>query len=62
MVNNEAMANLMANRDVSAWVNLLPVGRMTPADMSNAVAWLASDQARYITGAVIPVDAGFTSK
>ena len=27
-------------------------------DVANAVAWLASDEARYITGTVLPVDAG----
>ena len=27
-------------------------------DVANAVAWLASDEARYITGTVVPVDAG----
>ena len=27
-------------------------------DVANAIAWLASDEARYITGTVLPVDAG----
>jgi NAD(P)-dependent dehydrogenase (short-subunit alcohol dehydrogenase family) len=26
------------------------------------VAWLVSDQARYITGVALPVDAGFLNK
>jgi hypothetical protein len=26
------------------------------------VAWLVSDQARYITGVTLPVDAGFLNK
>jgi SDR family mycofactocin-dependent oxidoreductase len=38
--------------------NLLPVPWVEPVDVSNAVAWLASDQARYITGVILPVDAG----
>jgi SDR family mycofactocin-dependent oxidoreductase len=62
MVNNASMSELMAERDVSAWTNLLPIGRIEPSDMSNAVAWIVSDQARYVTGVVLPVDAGFTSK
>lgn len=62
MVVNESMATLMANRDLSAWTNLLPVGRMAPSDISDAVLWLVSDQARYVTGISLPVDAGFTSK
>jgi enoyl-[acyl-carrier-protein] reductase (NADH) len=30
-------------------------------DVGNAVAFLASDAARWITGVVLPVDAGVTS-
>lgn len=38
--------------------NLLPIPWVEPADISAAIAWLASDQARYITGVTLPVDAG----
>ena len=39
--------------------NALPgVEVVEPLDIANAVAWLASDDARYVTGTVIPVDAG----
>ena len=38
--------------------NALPVEAVDPEDIANAVAWLASDDARYVTGTVIPVDAG----
>jgi SDR family mycofactocin-dependent oxidoreductase len=38
--------------------NALPVTTVEPEDVSNAVLWLASDEARYVTGATIPVDAG----
>jgi NAD(P)-dependent dehydrogenase (short-subunit alcohol dehydrogenase family) len=39
---------------------------LTPAlgraeDVARAVAWLLSDEARFITGAAVPVDGGFTS-
>ena len=27
-------------------------------DVSNAVLWLASDEARYVTGVPLPIDAG----
>jgi (+)-trans-carveol dehydrogenase/(-)-trans-carveol dehydrogenase len=27
-------------------------------DVSNAIVWLASDAARYVTGVTLPVDAG----
>jgi NAD(P)-dependent dehydrogenase (short-subunit alcohol dehydrogenase family) len=33
-----------------------------PVDISNAVLFLASDEARYITGVPLPVDAGFMVK
>jgi len=38
--------------------NAIPVEAVDPIDVANAVAWLATDDARYITGTVIPVDAG----
>ena len=38
--------------------NAMPVEAVEAMDVANAVAWLASDDARYITGTVIPVDAG----
>ena len=41
-----------------ATINALPVPWVEPADISNAVLFLASDEARYITGVTLPVDAG----
>src|SRR4051812_374673 len=38
--------------------NLLDVTLIEPEDVSAAVAFLASDEARYITGVALPVDAG----
>ena len=39
-------------------MNLLPIPWVDVADVSNAIVWLASDAARYITGVTLPVDAG----
>jgi SDR family mycofactocin-dependent oxidoreductase len=39
-------------------LNVLPVPWIEPQDISNAVLWLASDEARYVTGITLPVDAG----
>jgi NAD(P)-dependent dehydrogenase (short-subunit alcohol dehydrogenase family) len=37
----------------------VPLGRMaTPQEVAGAVAWVASEGAGYVTGAVIPVDGG----
>ncbi|KIF73399.1 3-ketoacyl-ACP reductase [Streptomyces sp. 150FB] len=42
--------------------NALPVPWLSASDVADAVVWLASDQARYITGVTLPVDAGQTAK
>jgi SDR family mycofactocin-dependent oxidoreductase len=39
-------------------MNLLPIPWVDPVDVSNAIVWLASDAARYVTGVTLPVDAG----
>ena len=39
-------------------LNALPIRWVEPRDISNAVLFLASDEARYITGVTLPVDAG----
>ena len=38
--------------------NAIPVDAVDALDVSNAVLWLVSEDARYVTGSVIPVDAG----
>ena len=43
-------------------LNSLPIPWVDPIDISNAVLWLASDEARYVTGITLPVDAGFCQK
>jgi SDR family mycofactocin-dependent oxidoreductase len=43
-------------------INVLPVPWVEPVDISNAILFLASDEARYITGVTLPVDAGFMIK
>ena len=64
---------MIMNDAVGAWVaesphaaaaveNLLPVTMIQPTDVSDAVLWLVSDQAKYVTGVTLPVDAGFTAK
>jgi 3-oxoacyl-[acyl-carrier protein] reductase len=41
------------------YLKAIPLGRMaTSEDIAGVVRWVASDEAGYITGAVIPVDGG----
>jgi SDR family mycofactocin-dependent oxidoreductase len=42
--------------------NLLPVPWIEPEDVAHAVLYLASDRARYITGAPFVIDAGLLSR
>jgi (+)-trans-carveol dehydrogenase len=68
MIQNEALYRSFrpdldrpGREDVKAGfqtMNLLPVPWVDPADVSNAIVWLASDAARYVTGVTLPVDAG----
>jgi SDR family mycofactocin-dependent oxidoreductase len=63
MIVNEAIERMLAAREatgVQTLKNLLPVEMVEPVDISNAVLWLVSDAARYVTGVTLPVDAGFT--
>ena len=46
-----------------AIVDRIPAGRWgTPADLMGAVVFLASDAARYVHGAVVPVDGGWLAR
>ena len=65
MINNEFIRNWLAEMAADRPVDMgsaLPVEVAEPEDIANAVAWLVSDAARYITGITVPVDAGFLNK
>ncbi|CAM4270438.1 (-)-trans-carveol dehydrogenase [Mycobacterium basiliense] len=66
MINNEFtlqwLAELAAGTGALGAGNALPVQILQADDIADAVAWLASDEARYITGVALPVDAGYVNK
>ncbi|BBY31002.1 mycofactocin-coupled SDR family oxidoreductase [Mycolicibacterium sediminis] len=43
---------------VGQMMHTLPIGWVEPEDIANAVLFLASDEARFITGVTLPVDGG----
>ena len=66
MILNDAMAKYAemvakGGKDYSSGMrNLLEVDYVQPKDISDAVAFLVSDKAKWITGTEIKVDAGFS--
>jgi SDR family mycofactocin-dependent oxidoreductase len=66
MTMNPAMAELAAQAmagdgsGLAAMQNAMPVQILQPEDISDAIAFLVSDQAKWITGVSLPVDAGFS--
>ncbi len=49
-INNDLLARLFP---------LLPMAE--PEEIASAVAWIASDEARFVTGAAVPIDGGQTA-
>ncbi len=72
IIKNQAMYTLFSGGKPDATLeevtpafralNLMDTPWMEPQDISNAMLWLASDDARYVTGATLPVDAGLMVK
>ena len=53
------MTRKLGDDKLKAFADLVPLGRIaTPDEIAGAIAFLASADAAYITGAVLPVDGG----
>ena len=53
------MTSVLTEEQRATYQAAIPVGRFAePSEVARVVTWLASDDAAYISGAVIPVDGG----
>jgi 3-oxoacyl-[acyl-carrier protein] reductase len=53
------MTAALPEEQVAEYKRKIPAGRFAqPSEVAKVVAWLARDEAAYISGAVIPVDGG----
>ena len=61
LVPETGMTDSLTQQQQEQMIATVPLGRAgTPEDVAHAVAFLASDQAAYITGQVLSVDGGMT--
>ncbi|MBM15691.1 MAG: 2-hydroxypropyl-CoM dehydrogenase [Nitrospina sp.] len=63
LIETDMTADLMEDKALmQEWSKEYPIGRFgKPNDIANACLYLASDESSFVTGALIPVDGGFTA-
>ena len=66
-IRTDAVVNLLDTPEGRAYVEEIegrhPIGRLgEPREVAEAIAFLASDAASFITGAVLPVDGGYLAQ
>ena len=63
VIRTPMTADRLSDPEQLAWLqNRVPMARVgEPRDIANAVEFLLSDRASYITGVVLPVDGGWTA-
>lgn len=58
-----SQAGEQISKDIlQAHMNLYPLGSGYPQDVADAATYLISEQSRWVTGAVLPVDGGYRAK
>jgi 3-oxoacyl-[acyl-carrier protein] reductase len=63
LIETEMTASLMQDAELMReWAKEYPIGRFgKPEDIAHACLYLAADESSFVTGAVLPVDGGFTA-
>ena len=63
LIETEMTADLMANKELmEEWIKNYPIGRFgKPEDVAQACLFFASKESSFITGAVLPIDGGYTA-
>jgi 3-oxoacyl-[acyl-carrier protein] reductase len=58
----EVVGGQITDEDRQRFVSGIPLGRLaTPADVARAAVYLASDDAQFLTGVLLPIDGGRTT-
>ncbi len=63
LIETEMTEDLMSDEKLmEEWSKNYPIGRFgKPEDIANACLFLASEESSFITGAILPVDGGYTA-
>jgi NAD(P)-dependent dehydrogenase (short-subunit alcohol dehydrogenase family) len=60
ITSEEFLTHIKESPGMTEVHKVLPISAIESQDVSDAIAWLVSDEARYVTGVTLPVDAGTT--
>ena len=58
MIENDLFRNVKHAAPPGWMGNVMNIDRIEPDDVASAVMWLCSEEARYVTGSTLAVDAG----